>query len=54
MLMPFMRAASKTVVPLDTRTDLPSMLISIIPGRGAEVVMAEYRLVELHLGVTRR
>src|SRR5205823_1930483 len=26
---------------------------SIIPGRGAEVVMAEYRLVELHLRVTR-
>lgn len=45
--MPFMRAASKTVVPLGTRMLLPSMLISIIPGGVVEVVTAEYRLAEL-------
>ena len=32
MVMPFIRAASKTVVSAGTRTDRPSRVMSIIPG----------------------
>src|SRR5260370_24681472 len=32
MLMPFMRAASKTLVPADTRTDWPSRMMLTKPG----------------------
>src|SRR5215472_14994911 len=39
MLMPFIRAASKTVVPLGTRTDFPSIEMSIIPRGVAEAVI---------------
>src|ERR1700740_749432 len=38
MAMPFMRAASKTLVPFGTRTDFPSIARSTIPG-GAVVVV---------------
>src|SRR5712664_3476598 len=40
MLMPFIRAASKTLVPAGTRTDWPSMVISIRPGGVVAVVIS--------------
>src|SRR5258708_39113536 len=39
MLMPFMRAASKTLVPAGTRTGWPSRVMSIIPGGVLAVVI---------------
>src|SRR5260370_35422975 len=39
MLMPFMRAASKTLVPAGTRTERPSRVMSIIPGGVLAVVI---------------
>src|SRR5689334_12733341 len=54
MLMPFMRAASKTVVPLGTRTDFPSMLMSSIPGGVAEVVMSRPNADALSFSRARR
>src|SRR6266850_2862791 len=40
MLMPFMRAASKTLVPAGTRTDWPSIVISTRPGGVVAVVIS--------------
>src|SRR6266404_3776581 len=40
MLMPFMRAASKTLVPAGTRTDWPSIVISTRPGGVVVVVIS--------------
>ena len=37
--MPFIRAASKTLVPAGTRTDFPSMVMSTIPAGVEAVVM---------------
>src|SRR6266436_5224292 len=39
MLMPFMRAASKTLVPADTRTGWPSRMMSTKPGGVVTVVI---------------
>src|SRR6266849_10881512 len=40
MLMPFMRAASKTLVPAGTRMDWPSMVMSTRPGGVVAVVIS--------------
>src|SRR6266849_11165591 len=40
MLMPFMRAASKTLVPAGTRTDWPSIVMSTRPGGVVAVVIS--------------
>src|SRR6266403_829385 len=40
MLMPFMRAASKTLVPAGTRTDWPSIVTSTRPGGVVAVVIS--------------
>src|SRR5438034_2239635 len=53
MLIPFMRAASKTVVPFGTRTGFPSMPISIIPGGVTEVVMLGANSHALHFSGAR-
>src|SRR5215467_5985974 len=39
MLTPFIRAASKTLVPSGTRTDWPSIVMPTIPGGVAVVVI---------------
>src|SRR5690242_11575822 len=51
---PFMRAASNTVVPAGTRTDSPSMVISIIPGGVAVVAMLRTDSHALHFPGARR
>src|SRR5882762_8936071 len=40
IVMPFMRAASKTLVPAGTRTDWPSIVISTRPGGVVAVVIS--------------
>src|SRR6266436_3704393 len=40
MMMPFMRAASKTLVPAGTRTDWPSIVMSTRPGGVVAVVIS--------------
>src|SRR5215472_8106188 len=54
MLIPFMRAASKTEVPLGTRADLPSMLMSIIPGGAATLDISGTNSYALKFSRARR
>src|SRR6266481_7853907 len=53
MLMPFMRAASKTLVPADTRTGWPSRMMSTKPGGVVTVVILGANANALRLASAR-